>query len=117
MVNPIHDRDLQEVERAYALQACDVDTILVGVRTALVMRVDSAARAKEMLRCAGVEPVTCEHILAAADVDAAKRGGYRYGAAHPAKGTVAPAYRIEPVRKKRFELNGTTMTLAAEGFF
>jgi hypothetical protein len=61
---PIHNRHLSEIEWAHAIKARDIDAILLRVGAPLMVRVDATARAKEMLRLAGIEAVTSQHVLA-----------------------------------------------------
>lgn len=63
------DRDHVKVKRADAFQAGGVDAVLVGVRAALMVRVDAAFRTEVMLGLEGVELVERQRILSGDDVD------------------------------------------------
>src|SRR4249920_2490854 len=89
MVHAVDDGHLGEVERADAVEAGDVDAVLVGVRATLVVGVDAATRAEEVLRGAGVELVGGERVRAGEDLDPADRRRYRDRAAHAAIGAGA----------------------------
>ena len=56
----VEDDDLCEIERRNTFQAGDVDAQLVGVRAALVMRVNAADRAEMMFRSFRVEAISRE---------------------------------------------------------
>jgi hypothetical protein len=49
----------------------DIHAILSRVGAPLVVRIDAALRAEEMLRCSGVEAIACQHILAFDEPNAA----------------------------------------------
>src|SRR4051794_31656991 len=76
--------DLAEIERGYAFEARDIDAQLIGVRSALVVRVDAAHRAEMLLGDARVEAVGRELVLTLRDAKRVRRRGYRDGPAHPA---------------------------------
>jgi hypothetical protein len=63
------DRDHVKVKRADALQAGGIDAVLVGIRPALVVRVNAAFRAEVVLGLEGVELVERQRILPGGDVD------------------------------------------------
>jgi hypothetical protein len=56
----IVDGYLRKIERTDPLQACDIDTVLLRIRTALVMGVDATTRAKVMSCGVRVELVKAE---------------------------------------------------------
>ena len=70
MVLPIQHRHLIKVERAHPLQTGDIHAELVRIGAALVVGVNSATRAKEVLGCSCIEPIACQYIRAAHDVQA-----------------------------------------------
>src|SRR5262249_54148297 len=74
-----------------------VDAVLVRIGAALMVRVDPAARAEEVLGGAGVEPVGGECIRARQDLDPADRRRYRHRAAHAAEGAGAATRGVEAV--------------------
>lgn len=55
MRDSVEYRHFVEIKRADALKACDVDTVLIGVRAPSVMSVDPAFGAKIVLRYASIE--------------------------------------------------------------
>jgi hypothetical protein len=69
VMHTVHDRYLKEIEWAHTIEAGDVYSILVLVRSSLVMGVYSAARTEEMLCDLGVEAVAGQRLLALQDLD------------------------------------------------
>jgi hypothetical protein len=63
----IMDDDLAEIERRNALQASSINPELVGVRAALVMRVNAADRAEMVVRSLCVEAIRREIVIALQD--------------------------------------------------
>ena len=84
MRDTVLHRDFLEVEGAYALQAGNVDPVLIGIRAPLVMGVDAAFRAKVMLRRHGVELIERQKVRALADFKIAKFRRHGYRSAHAA---------------------------------
>ncbi|MBR0751805.1 hypothetical protein JQ604_06390 [Bradyrhizobium jicamae] len=112
MIDAIHDRHLCEIERADPGEASHVDREQVRVRSSLMMGVDSAAGAEEMLRRSAMEPVARQRILTLQEPDPAHFRRDDDGAAHPAVGAVAAEDRIETVAERRFETHRAAMALA-----
>lgn len=84
VVHAVGDGHFREVERADAFQAGDIDAVLVRIGATLVVGVDAAARAEEVLRGSGVEAVAGQGVLALKDFDAARLRGDDDRAAHAA---------------------------------
>ena len=74
VLHTIHNRYVKEIEWAHTIEAGDVHSILVLIRSSLMMGVYSAARTEEMLRDLGVEAVACQLPLALQYLDAAHFG-------------------------------------------
>lgn len=75
MVNAIIGRHVLNQKGIDALQAADVVAVLFRVRTALVVGVDAAHRAEEVLRGVGVEFITRERRLTLDNPDTRQRDG------------------------------------------
>lgn len=67
MVDSIVDLDIVDFERVNALQATNIEPIFLRIRSALMMRVDSADRAKEMTCYFGVELILAQKLRALYD--------------------------------------------------
>lgn len=67
------DDDLFEIEWRHAFEAGGVHAELVGVRAALVVRVDAALRAEVMLRDVRVEAIRRELVFALRDSETVVR--------------------------------------------
>ena len=91
MVYAVHDRHVFEIERAHLVEASDIDAILVGIRSPLVMFVDTTMRAKEVLRRACVEAVASQDVLSLQNAAPAHLRRHDDSAAHSAIGTGAAA--------------------------
>jgi len=113
VIQAVHDRDLREVEGTYPIQAGDVHTILVLIGSALMMRVDPAFGAEEVLRRSSVETVTCQRVLTLQEPDPTQLCRDRYRAAHPAIGASAAADGIESVSELHFKANRAAMAPAS----
>jgi hypothetical protein len=55
MINAIKHDNVVEIEGTQPGEASNIDAILIGNRSPLVMGVDATFRAKEMLSCTSVE--------------------------------------------------------------
>src|SRR5689334_6171945 len=97
MIDAVAHRHLVEIKRAHACEARKIDTILIGIGAALVMRVDAAARTKIMFGRASVELVKREMFLTRMNFYPLKRRGHHNRATHPAEGAGATPRRREPV--------------------
>src|SRR5215469_18266968 len=86
MVDPIDNRHVRKVERTYALQAGDIDAVLVWVRAAAMVGVDAARRAEIVLRRPRIEAIEGQRLFAGLKRDVARIGRYRDRAARPAIG-------------------------------
>jgi hypothetical protein len=64
VIDAVHDWNLKEIEWAYPVQTSHVHGMKVRVGSPLVMRVDTAAGAKEVQRDSRMEAVAGERILA-----------------------------------------------------
>jgi hypothetical protein len=112
MSNAIKNRNIEEVERTYAVEACDIHPIFPLIGSTLVMRVNPATRAEEMLRGTGIESIVCEHVFASQKADPAYLRRNRDGTAHPAIGAGASTDRVESVAECHLEANCAAMALA-----
>jgi hypothetical protein len=112
VVHAVGDGHFREVERADAFQAGDIDAVLVRIGATLVVGVDAAARAEEVLGRSGVESIARQGLLAAEKLDAAclRRDDDR--AAHAATGAIAAQGGVEAVAERRLEADRTAMALA-----
>jgi len=70
---PVEHSDFVKVEGRHAFEASDVDTKLVGVRAAFVVRVDAAIRAEMVLGSLSVEAVGGELVLARSEPEISRR--------------------------------------------
>ena len=84
MVGAIVDDNVLEIEGAQSREAGDIDAELVGIGSPLMMGIDTAFRAKEMLGRACVEFVDRQRLDARQNFNAAEIGGYCNGPAHSA---------------------------------
>jgi hypothetical protein len=112
VVHAVGDGHLREVEWADAVQAGDVDAVLVRIGPALVVGVDAAARAEEVLGRAGVESIARQGVLALKNFDATHLRGDDDRAAHAAVGAIAAERGLEAVAERRLEANRAAMALA-----
>src|SRR5438552_19109974 len=108
-MNAVVHRHFSEIEGTYAIEAGDVDAVLIGVRPPLVMGVDAALRAEMVLRRHGVELVGGERFAACENGHAVEIGRDGDGAAHPAIGAGTAARRLQSVRKYNAEAHGSAM--------
>lgn len=69
MIHPVIDGDFRKIKRAYTDQACSVDAELIRIRPPLVMRVNTAFRAKVVLGGVRVELVKPECLLTRNDTE------------------------------------------------
>ena len=69
MIDPIEQRYWLEIERIDPFKATDVVTILIRIRTTLMMGIDAAVGAEVVLRHLRVELVDLERLLALDDID------------------------------------------------
>ncbi len=69
MVHPIIHRHFFEVEGAFAFQTSYIDPVLMWVRTALVMRVNTADRTEVVDRRPCIESVGAELVAARGNDD------------------------------------------------
>ncbi|KAG9610428.1 hypothetical protein KCV01_g3140, partial [Aureobasidium melanogenum] len=111
MVGAVEHRHVLEVEGAQAVQAGDVHTVLVGVGSPLVKRINATPGTKEVLRRTGVEPVLAQRLLALLDPDAVQVGRNGHRAAHAAERAIASARGAQSVG----ELYGETDSAAMAG--
>ena len=84
MVGAIVDDNVLEIEGAQPREAGDIDAELVGIGSPLMMGIDAAFRAKEMLGRACVEFIDRQRLDARQNVNAAEIGGNCNGPAHSA---------------------------------
>jgi len=84
MALTVVDYDFPEIEGRHPLQAGDVYSQLTGVRTALVVRVDTADSAEVMLGRLGIEAVGREPVLTFGHPETLGGRRHRHRAAHPA---------------------------------
>jgi hypothetical protein len=112
VVHPVENGHLGKVEWAYPVQAGNVHSILVWIGSALMVRVDPAFGAEEMLRRSGIEAITCQRILAPKELNSTHVRRGRYRAAHPAIGAGTAANGVEPIGKCRFKANSAAMALS-----
>src|SRR5215469_4073777 len=105
MVHTVVDRDLLKIERAYPLQARDIDTVLLRIRAALVMRIDAAARTETMPCRVGVELVNGEEFASLSNVDAVQVRRHRNRAAHATVRARTTPRRTQPVSQLYSELH------------
>src|SRR5207302_367744 len=97
MAGTVVDRHPLKIERTHPLKACDIDTVLPGIRTALMMGVDATARAEVMLCGVGVELVKREQFAAPSNVDAIQIRGHRNRPAHATVRTRTTPRRTKPI--------------------
>lgn len=112
MLDPIDHGYLGKIKGADAIKAGDVHRRGVGRRTALVVGVNAAKRAEEMLGRAGMETVAGEDIGTLKHPDAPFWHQHDNRAPHPAIGAVAPPDRGEAIGERHFEAHSTAMALA-----
>jgi hypothetical protein len=111
VLHAVHHRHLGEIEGADAFQTRNVDTVLMRIRAALVMCVDTALRAKEMLGFAGIETIAGQFVLAPDDAQTVQGGGHGDRATHPAIGAGASPNGVESITELNLELDRAAMTL------
>jgi hypothetical protein len=107
----IHNRHFGEIEWAHAIEARDIDAILLRIGAPLMVRVDATARAKEMLCLASIEAVTGQHVLASNKAYAADCGRNRNRAAHPTIRTGASTDGVKAVAEFGIESHSAAVTL------
>ena len=73
-------------------------------------RVNTANRAEEMARRAGVETVLCERVRALRHLNTRQRRGNHYCPAHPAKRAATSPCGIQAVRQLNSKFHRPTMT-------
>jgi hypothetical protein len=74
MINAIKHDDVFEIEGTQSREASNIDAILIGIRSPLMVGIDATFRTKEMLRCSGVELIDRQSLCARENVNAAKIG-------------------------------------------
>jgi hypothetical protein len=111
VLRSIQNRNLGEIEGTDPIEARDIDAILLWVGAALVVGVDAAARAKEVLCLTRIEAVAGQHVLAPNKSYAAHCGRNRDRTAHPAIGTGAATDGVKAVAQFNIEAHRTAVTL------
>ena len=74
MVDAIVDDNVLEIEGTQPREAGDIDAELIGIRSPLMMGIDAAFRAKEMLCRTRIELVDRQRFGARKNINAAKIG-------------------------------------------
>lgn len=85
MIDAVVNKHLWEIKGADAGKAGGVDAKFVGIRAALVVRIDPAGLAEVVLRRLCAELVKGQVVLALKECDPVQRCRHGNGAAHPAK--------------------------------
>jgi hypothetical protein len=106
---PVVDRYLLKIERADPFEACDIDTVFLGIRTAPVMGVNATTRAKVMPRGVSVELVKAEQFAALGNIDVVQICRNCNGATHATVRTRATPCRTEPIGQPHRETHCTAM--------
>ena len=94
-MDSVNDLDLREVKRRYPRQAGYIDTKLIRVRSALMMRVDATDAAEIMLRRTRIELIQGENILPLAELDVIQLCRHRDRPSHAAVRAGATSYGVE----------------------
>jgi len=114
VVDPVSDRHNGEVEGADALKAGNIDSMLAGIRTAVVVGINPAPAAKKMLHRAGIETVMAQDILSFGDLHTAGCCHHNHGTPHPTIRACAAPDRFETVAQGDCEAHRATVARAAE---
>jgi hypothetical protein len=113
MVNPVFHRNVGYGEGINALQAPDVEAVLVGVRAALVVRMDSADAAELVLGGVGVEFVALEMLYPLHDTKPGERHRSHHRPFAPADRAVTPPWALDAVGKIKLQLHGAAVARGA----
>jgi len=109
MVHSIFHGNVRNGERIDTLQAAHVEAVLPWIRTTLVVRVDAARAAEEVLRGVGVELVKLELVRTFHDVQTGERYRRDHRSLPTTDGTVAAARIDDALRQLKLELDGAAV--------
>ena len=112
MVRTVVHRHRLKIERADSFEACDIDTVLLGIRTPLVMGVDATTRAEVMLRGVAVELVEAEQFAALGNIDAVQIRRHCNPPTHATVRTVTTPRGAKPVGEPHGEPHSSAMARA-----
>ena len=110
MIDAVAHNDLCKVERTYTFEARDIDTILIWIGSALVMRIDPAYFAEIVLGGFRVKLVEGQEVLAFQEMDTVQLHRDGDCPPHSTKGTRTPADGVQPVGELTFELHRAAVT-------
>ncbi|HEY2808496.1 MAG TPA: hypothetical protein VGI91_06850 [Steroidobacteraceae bacterium] len=104
MMNPIARRNGAKVEWVYAVKASHVVTVLVRVRSTLMVRVDAAGRAKVVLGSVCIELIEPQFSLTLNNSNPRQRHGRNYRTLSAANRTVTAMGLDDAVWQGKFQL-------------
>jgi hypothetical protein len=110
VIDAVVSGNVWNVEWIYTLQTTDVEPILLGVGSTLVMRVDATDRAKIVLGGVRVELIRPEDICALDDSNTRQPNGRNDGTFASADRAVASSRVDDSIRKIEHKLHRATMT-------